>query len=288
MDCRVARELLSATLDQEASLEEGRLANTHLGTCAACRSWWAEIGTVNRHLRVRPAETAPDLSTKVLARVSPPRPGRGDWIRYALGVVAATELALALPGVMLGQGAASIHDGRHIGTFGAAVAIGLLYVAWRPGRALGILPMVAALAVMMAATATIDLAAGRVRVLGEAHHLLEATGLALVWMLAGRPLPRRRRDRRWPTDIQKPPRVPGGLPATYAPTRTHPTRSATAPVDIAHEADLAVNPTIADDDQQRNDCENQMTTSTQLPCRVVLRDREPVGDATAYVRGFSS
>ncbi len=101
-------ELLSATLDQEASLEEGRRANTHLGSCAACRSWWAEIGIE------RPAETAPVLSTKVLARVSPPRPGRDDWIRYALGAVAATELALALPGVMLWQGAAAIHDGRHI------------------------------------------------------------------------------------------------------------------------------------------------------------------------------
>lgn len=114
MVCRVASELLSATLDQEASLEEGRRANTHLGSCAACRSWWAEIGIVNRHLRARPAETAPVLSTKVLARVSPPRPGRDDWIRYALGAVAATELALALPGVLLWQGWASIHGGRHI------------------------------------------------------------------------------------------------------------------------------------------------------------------------------
>ena len=214
MDCRVARELLSATLDQEASLEEGRLANAHLGTCVVCRSWWAEIGTVNRHLRVRPAERAPDLSTNVLARVSPPRPGRGEWIRFALGAVAASELMLALPGVMFGRGAASIHDGRHIGTFGAAVAIGLLYVAWRPGRALGILPMVAALAVMMAVTATIDVAAGRVTVLGEAHHVLEATGLVLVWTLAGRPVPRRRRHRRWPIDTHQPPEVAGGLPAT--------------------------------------------------------------------------
>lgn len=33
-----------------------------------------------------------------------------------------------------------------------------------------------------------------------------------------------------------------------------------------------------------------MTTSTQLTCRVVLRDRdrEPAGDATPHVRGFSS
>lgn len=190
MDCDAARELLSATLDQEATVEEARLANEHLGGCAACQGWWAEIGTVTRHLRVRPAEPVPDLSAKVLARVAPPRPGRGEWVRYALAVVAASELVLALPGLLLGEGATSIHDGRHIGSFGTAVAIGLLYVAWRPGRALGILPIVAALAVTMAVTAGIDVAAGRVSALGESHHLLEATGLALVWMLAGRPLPR--------------------------------------------------------------------------------------------------
>jgi len=193
MDCDVARELLSATLDQEATVDEARVANEHLGGCAACQGWWAEIGSVTRYLRVRPAEPVPDLSAKVLARVAPPRPGRGDWVRYALAVIAASELVLALPGVLLGQGATSIHDGRHIGSFGAAVAIGLLYVAWRPGRALGILPIVTALAVTMAVTAAIDVGAGRVTALGESHHVLEATGLVLVWLLAGRPVPRRPR-----------------------------------------------------------------------------------------------
>ncbi|HWL44227.1 MAG TPA: hypothetical protein VNQ73_14900 [Ilumatobacter sp.] len=189
----MARELLSATLDQEATVDEARVANEHLGGCAACQGWWAEIGSVTRYLRVRPAEPVPDLSAKVLARVAPPRPGRGDWVRYALAVIAASELVLALPGVLLGQGATSIHDGRHIGSFGAAVAIGLLYVAWRPGRALGILPIVTALAVTMAVTAAIDVGAGRVTALGESHHVLEATGLVLVWLLAGRPVPRRPR-----------------------------------------------------------------------------------------------
>jgi predicted anti-sigma-YlaC factor YlaD len=191
VDCKQAREMLSAQLDQEASPTEAAAANAHLGRCPECRDWWTDIGTVNRVLRVRVAEPVPDIATAVLARAHPPRAGRGQWVRVALAVVAVTELLLAAPGLVLGDGAASIHDARHLGSFGAAVSIGLLYVAWRPARAYGILPIVTALALTMLVTAAIDIVSGRATSLGEAHHLLEISGLVLVWMLAGRPAPRR-------------------------------------------------------------------------------------------------
>lgn len=189
MDCEQTRVVLSAQLDQEASPTEADAANAHLGRCAACRVWWADIGQLNRLLRIRVAEPVPDLATVVLARVHPPRAGRGQWVRIALAIVAATELALAAPGLLLGEGAASIHDARHLGSFGVAVSIGLLYVAWRPGRAFGILPIVTALALTMVVSAAIDVVHGRVSTFGEAHHVLEFSGLVLVWMLAGRPAP---------------------------------------------------------------------------------------------------
>lgn len=193
MECGVARELLSAQLDQETTPEETAAANGHLGRCAACRSWWHDIGQVNRLLRVRVADEVPDIATSVLSVASPPRVGRRQWVRLSLGVVAATELALAAPGLVLGEGAASIHDARHLGSFGAAVAVGLLYVAWRPARAYGILPIVTALALTMIVTAILDTVHGRATSAGEAHHVLEMIGLVLVWMLAGRPAPRRLR-----------------------------------------------------------------------------------------------
>jgi predicted anti-sigma-YlaC factor YlaD len=112
-------------------------------------------------------------------------------VRVALATVAASELLLSVPGLILGEGASSIHDARHIGSFGVAVSIGLLYVAWRPARAFGILPIVTALAVTMLVSAAIDVMHGRVSSFGEAHHILEFSGLVLVWMLAGRPAPRR-------------------------------------------------------------------------------------------------
>lgn len=191
VDCEQAREVLSAQLDQEASPSEATAANAHLGRCPDCREWWTDIGTLNRMLRVRVAEPVADIATAVLARAHPPRAGRGQWIRIALAVVAATKLVLATPGLVLGDGAASIHDARHLGSFGVAVSIGLLYVAWRPARAYGILPIVTALALTMFVSATIDIVQGRASSLGEARHALEISGLVLVWMLAGRPAPRR-------------------------------------------------------------------------------------------------
>jgi len=101
------------------------------------------------------------------------------------------QTGAGVPGLLLGDGASSIHDARHLGSFGIAVSIGLLYVAWRPARTFGILPIVTALAVTMLVNATFDIVNGRVSTFGEAHHVLEFSGLVLVWMLAGRPAPRR-------------------------------------------------------------------------------------------------
>lgn len=180
VDCEQTRVVLSAQLDQEASPIEAGAANAHLGRCLACRDWWADIGRLNRVLRVRIAEPVPDIATPVLARVHPPRTGRGQWVRIALALVAASELVLAAPGLVLGDGAAAVHDARHLGSFGVAVSIGLLYVAWRPARAFGILPIVTALALTMLVSATIDVVHGRVTSFGEAHHVLEFSGLVLV------------------------------------------------------------------------------------------------------------
>lgn len=188
------RELLSAQLDQESTTDEEATANAHLGRCAQCQAWWSEIGQVNRVLRVRLAEAVPDLASGVLARAHPPTVGRRQWVRLCLAAVAAGELVLAAPGLLLGEGADSVHDARHLGSFGVALSIGLIYVAWRPARAFGILPIVVALAVTMFVSAVVDVAHGRTTSLSEAHHILEIAGLVLVWTLAGRPVPRRFRS----------------------------------------------------------------------------------------------
>lgn len=184
--------MISAHIDAAAAPAEWADAESHLATCAVCRTWQATAEAVNRALRVRPVEAVPDLASAVLARSHPTWRGWGSWVRWALGAVATIELVLATSGFLAGRGAATVHDARHIGSFGSAIAIGLLYVAIRPERAFGLLPIVVALSVTMSVSAVIDVTHGRTTGFAEAHHALEVSGLLLVWVLAGRPLPRRR------------------------------------------------------------------------------------------------
>lgn len=189
MECSEVRELLSAVIDGEASAEEEAVASAHRSSCVACRGWFEVMSASAARFRVGAPESIPDLAPVVLARVRTFSPGRWNWVRWALAAVSLVEFASALPRVLVGVTAG--HDSRHVGSFGAALAVGLLFVAWRPVRAYGVLPITMAAAVMMAVSAVIDVAAGRASIVGESHHVVEFAGLWLVWVLAGEPLPAR-------------------------------------------------------------------------------------------------
>lgn len=207
VNCESARELLSAQLDQETTIAENMAASRHLGDCVGCSEWLDSVTAVTRALRLRAAEEVPNVVPKVLASNGVTRPGRLEWVRYALGATAATEFVLAARNLLFGHGAGTVHDARHIGSFGVALAIGLMLAAWRPVRAYGLVPIVAALVACTAIAATIDISSGRADTLGEAHHLLEVLGLVLVWMLSGRAVPTLRRHRdRVPAELSAPTR----------------------------------------------------------------------------------
>lgn len=189
MECALIRELLSAVIDGEASPDEAELGATHVATCAACRGWFDVVGGSAARFRIGASEPVPDLVPMVLGRARTYSPGRWNWVRWALGLVAAVEFGAALPSVLVG--AVGGHDSRHVGSFGAALAVGLLFVAWRPVRAYGVLPITVAAAAMMAVSAIVDVAAGRASAFGELHHVIEFVGLWLVWVLAGQPVPAR-------------------------------------------------------------------------------------------------
>lgn len=194
MQCEQFQDALSARLDGEApppGLDDAAV-DAHVETCATCSAFAAGAATQHRALRVRPAEPVPDLTNAILAALPPsarPQPVR-EWARYALFAVAATQLLLALPAVLLGEDpGASIHVARELGSFDVALGIGLLWAAWQPRRALGLLPMVVALAGAMLVTAVLDVTRGEAPALGEAHHLLDLAGLVLLWALAHPPKP---------------------------------------------------------------------------------------------------
>ncbi len=184
MRCEQCRDAVSARLDGEPfGVPEDAVAE-HLRTCAACRAFAGAADELHRAMRVRPAEAVPDLSEAILAKARRPAGQPFEWARYALLTVALTQLVLALPALVLGHDpGASLHVAREMGSFDVALGVGLLVAAWQPARANGLLPFAAALAGTLMLTAALDVADGRVPIVGEAHHVLDVAGLALLWLL---------------------------------------------------------------------------------------------------------
>lgn len=197
VNCEQAHLVLSARLDDEASPTERADLETHLGACLECGTYAERLAALGRLVRVRPAEPVPDLVAVVTTRARPARLGRGGWMRPALAWVAVVLVLQNVQALVLGETAgAEAHLARHLGAFGVALGIGFAYIAWRPHRAVGLLPLVAALVATMIASAAFDLLDGARRPVSETTHLGELVGLALLWMIAGSPgwrgLPRRR------------------------------------------------------------------------------------------------
>jgi len=193
MRCEDVQDALSARLDGEAPPPgvDGDAVDTHVAGCVACSAFATGAAAQMRGLRVRPADPVPDLTTSILAatRSARPQPVR-EWARYALFAVAATQLVLAVPAVLFGSDpGASIHAARELGSFDIAVGVGLLWAAWQPRRAAGLLPFAVALAGALLLTALLDVVGDDAPILGESKHVLELAGLALLWALAHPPRP---------------------------------------------------------------------------------------------------
>jgi predicted anti-sigma-YlaC factor YlaD len=195
MRCSTCQEALSARLDGESagvSLDE---LDHHVASCPGCRRFSLDITDVHRMVRVRAAEPVPDLTRSILdatggsiaAPVTTPSaasasPARG-WLRYGLVVVGLTMLALALPSLVLHDSGNAIHLTRELSAWDAAFGAGLLFAAWQPTRARGLLPMAAVLAGAQVLGSVIDVVSGRSLVVSEAHHILELVGVILLWLL---------------------------------------------------------------------------------------------------------
>jgi predicted anti-sigma-YlaC factor YlaD len=188
MDCARCREILSAHLDGEDQGGEVVDAGGHQASCVPCQVFWIEVSDLHRNLRIRPAESVPDLAEQILE--SAPAFGARrladlSGARIALGGVGLVLLLLALPTMVLhdGGGMAVHHLTRELAAFQVALAVGFLWVAWRPERAEGLFPTAAALVGALVAIAVVDLSRGHAPSLAEAQHLVELTGVALVWLV---------------------------------------------------------------------------------------------------------
>jgi predicted anti-sigma-YlaC factor YlaD len=195
MSCALARELVSAAVDDELAPEEDRLLADHLGRCDECTAYSERLASLTRSMRLRPVTAEADLAARVLARSRPPRLGRGGWLRPALAWVGIVIAVQSLGPLLFGDvDDAPTHVARHVGASGLALAIGLLYAAWRPIRAFGLLPLVAALFGATVLATVLDTTTGARSALAETVHVAELLGMVLLWFVAGSPGWERLRD----------------------------------------------------------------------------------------------
>jgi predicted anti-sigma-YlaC factor YlaD len=186
MDCEEAQALISARVDGELTETMTVALDEHLRRCSGCAAWEGRAYALRRTLSMRSPAPPDGLADRVLARVAVPDPGASEWVRYALGVVAATIAVVNAPLLVLGRSdGAAMHDSRHLGAFGVALGIGLLWAALRPERANGLVPYGVTLAAVMLVGSAVDLSLGRATTLAEGGHVLELIGLVLLWRLSG-------------------------------------------------------------------------------------------------------
>jgi predicted anti-sigma-YlaC factor YlaD len=203
MQCTPYREAVSARLDGESpGLPAGEL-DAHLDACPACAAWAHRAELVTRRARLASAPAVPDLTARVLAALPRELPGTAAAararlataaLRLALLAAGVAQAALAWPSLVAGTGAMSapVHMAHESGVWNLGIAAAFLAVAAAPRLAVGALPFLGTVAVLLAVLTVADLRAGHVAADRAAAHLLLIAGVALVGTVAWRG--RRRRS----------------------------------------------------------------------------------------------
>ncbi len=191
MRCHDCRTAISARLDGEDPGRPLAVVERHLGECDDCRSFAVKAESLHRSVRLGPAGPMPDLTPAILhaigretgGRESAPRK-RNLGLRICLALIGVLQIAVALPALVLGDDAGlPVHTARHIGSFTAALAVGFLFVAWRPERATGLLPVATALVAFVIGTTVVDVVSGQTAAFSESSHVTEVVGLLVTWLL---------------------------------------------------------------------------------------------------------
>jgi predicted anti-sigma-YlaC factor YlaD len=180
MDCEQARLLCSASLDGEAAAGEERGLHQHLAACPACRAFATDVTALHRLVRVAPAEPVPDLSAAILARTELPHDApAGRALRLGLVAVAVVQVLLSLPTVF-----ADGQHAQHLGAVDLALAVGFIWVAAHPRRALaGFLPIGTTLVVFCVGLSLSDAIRGYGDTAGAVTHSIAVLGMIGAWLL---------------------------------------------------------------------------------------------------------
>ena len=168
MDCDVAREALSARVDGEREPVPAHRVDEHVAGCAPCRDWQSAL-LDQTHLLRRLAGRS--LVAAVPAPKEPAHRGRPriSWLRAALAVVGAVQLAVAVAqgiGLNLGMahqhGAAAGHLMNESTAWSAALGVVMAATAFRPRLASGVAAVLVAYSAVLAVFVITDALAGAV------------------------------------------------------------------------------------------------------------------------------
>jgi len=189
--CEQVREAISAKLDGELESLPLAIVDGHLAECAKCRAWTLDVERLQRVARVSAAPAMSDDTARFVAAVQADTTTRARgrrWIlptRLGLIAVAAGQLVMAAPALLFGHDSwAPEHVAHELGAFSVALALGLVWAAYRPRLANGMVPIVGIVAGLLVVTAWFDAAANNTSITGEWPHLLEVAGFLLLLRLA--------------------------------------------------------------------------------------------------------
>ena len=186
VDCSRWREAISALADGEQPDIDERLVTAHIARCPECQSYRETIQSSPGIVLVSDAAEMPDLS-KTISKLNAAADRAAHWsvLRILLAVVAAQVVAFALPALIFGEeNGVATHSARHLGAFGVAYGVALFVVVARPAHARSILPVALVLAGAQVLGAIVDLATGKIPLVGEARHLPQIISVFLIWFLA--------------------------------------------------------------------------------------------------------
>lgn len=222
--CELCREAISARLDGETEPAEPALVDAHLRDCPACTRWQGAAAAANRAVRLRPVRTTPDLVPAVTNLVEAPADNERRLPRIGLGVVAVSQLGVAvylifrsISGYALGD-----HGNGHLFhegiawnlALGAAFAVAALRVKRLDGliRLDALMPVLTAFVVVITAFSIPDVLTGAASIPRVLRHLPAVVGLALLYW-EHRPLPTPYRPRWGSGDARGPQRGPAARSA---------------------------------------------------------------------------
>jgi predicted anti-sigma-YlaC factor YlaD len=188
MDCKTAREALSARLDGEPPGVDEAALEAHVSACDACEFWLTAAREATRRVRLSAAPAMPDRTGELLAAVAADahasRPSRGTAaLRLVLALVGVAQVGTTVLHTVSEYGDRE-HTAREVAAFSLAIAVGFLIAALQPHRARAMAPVVGVAAGALLSAAVLDLAGGHIHVLEEVPHVLVGVGWLLLHGMA--------------------------------------------------------------------------------------------------------